>query len=121
MTLSQKQRLFAYFVGKLLIYCYEVLGYEVTLGEAERKKLEAALNASQGDGIVNSNHLIRLAIDLNLFIDGMYCSDTAAHKPLGDYWKSLSDPVKGIICCWGGDFPHKPDGNHYSFEHNGVK
>jgi hypothetical protein len=42
-------------------------------------------------------------------------TDTAVYKPLGDYWKTL-DPA----CCWGGDFS-KPDGNHFSYTHNGIK
>lgn len=37
----------------------------------------------------NSVHKQRLAIDLNLFKGGVYQTSTEAHKPLGEYWKSL--------------------------------
>jgi hypothetical protein len=83
-----------------------------------RSPEQAALNAKKGSGIKNSLHLDKLAIDLNLFINGVYKTDSKDHKPLGDYWKSLS--TKDYQCCWGGDFK-KPDGNHYSIEHEGIK
>jgi hypothetical protein len=112
MTLRQKQSLFAQLVGLLIAEAYRQ-GYELTLGEAYRPPETAALMAKQGKGITNSNHVLKLAIDVNLFKDGVYLSSSASHKPLGDYWKKLNP-----LCRWGGDFN---DGNHYSLEHNGVK
>jgi hypothetical protein len=114
MSLSEKQRLFARYVGMLITWCYKN-GYELTLGEAERSTAQALANAAKGTGIANSLHLIKLAIDLHLFIDGKYQPDTPAYKPLGEYWKSL-DP----LCAWGGDFK-RADGNHFSLSHEGVK
>jgi hypothetical protein len=58
---------------------------------------------------------MRLAVDLNLFKNGQFLTDSEAHRPLGDYWKSLHPD-----CCWGGDFS-KPDGNHYSMQYGGIK
>jgi hypothetical protein len=118
MTLGEKQRRFCYLVGKLILWAYDQ-GYELTFGEATRSAEQAARNAAAGIGISNSLHTKRLAIDLNLFIDVdgemVYQTISEAYKPLGEYWKSL-DPS----CCWGGDFKKK-DGNHFSFEHEGVK
>ena len=114
-TLGQKQRRFARYVGKLINFAYEN-GYELTLGQALRSKAEAEANAASGAGISNSLHLISLAIDLNLFIKGVYQTKTEAHRPLGDYWKTLAPD-----CRWGGDFVSRPDGNHYSVEHRGVR
>ena len=114
MTLGQKQRLFTKLVGQLISWSYEH-GYELTLGDAYRTPEEAAANAASGKGIANSNHTRRLAIDLNLFLNGEYRSDSEAYKPLGEYWCSL-DP----LCRWGGDFT-RPDGNHFSLEHEGVR
>lgn len=115
MTLSEKQRLFTKCVGQLIDWAY-AHGYELTLGDAFRSPQQAAANAAAGSGIANSLHTQRLAIDLNLFINGVYQSDSAAYKPLGDFWKSL-DPG----CCWGGDFVTRADGNHFSITYNGIK
>lgn len=114
MTLGEKQRLFTKLVAKLILWSYEN-GYELTFGETLRTAQQAAENAQTGAGIKRSLHLVRLAVDLNLFRDGRYRTDSEDYKALGDYWKSL-DP----LCRWGGDFS-KPDGNHFSLEHEGVR
>jgi hypothetical protein len=114
MTLGQKQRLFVKLVGELIQFAYKE-GYELSFADAYRDPKQAAQNVAAGTGIANSLHCIRLAIDLNLFEDGKYMTDSDAHKPLGEYWKSLHP-----LCRWGGDFS-KPDGNHYSIEHDGRK
>ncbi len=114
-TLGEQQRRFPPLVAALIQWCY-ANGYELTFGEAVRTQAQAAANAVSGAGISNSLHLIRLAIDLNLFQDGVYLTDTAAYKPLGEYWKSLD-----ADCCWGGDFNTRPDCNHFSFTWGGVK
>ena len=107
MTLGEKQRLFTRYVGMLITWSYKN-GYSLTWGDAYRSPEQAAANAATGSGIVNSLHCKRLAVDLNLFIDGTYITNSDAYKPLGDYWKSL-DP----LCRWGGRFA-RSDGNHYS-------
>lgn len=114
MTLSQQQRAFTLNVSKLIAWAYDN-GFELTFGEALRTPEQAAHNAASGSGIANSLHLIKLAVDLNLFKDGVYQQDSAAYQPLGDYWKTL-DP----LCCYGGDFA-KPDGNHFSMTYGGTK
>jgi hypothetical protein len=114
MTLSEKQRKFSKMIGQLIDFAYEN-GYELTFGEAYRTSEQAALNAKRGTGVANSLHTQRLAVDFNLFIGGQYQTDSEAHRPLGEYWKSL-DPDNS----WGGDFTN-PDGNHYSLSHNGVR
>jgi hypothetical protein len=115
MTLGQKQRLFTLLTSKLIQYAYEQ-GYELTYGDAYRDPALAKLNAAKGTGIANSLHTQRLAVDFNLFKDGVYLTRSEDHAPLGKYWKSLHP-----LCRWGGDFRPNPDGNHYSIEHNGVK
>ena len=89
------------------------MGYQVTFGEAHRPQILADLYRSQGKGISNSLHLIRLAIDLNLFKDGKFLQDTDAHRPLGEWWEAQAPDAR-----WGGRFN---DGNHYSLEHDGRK
>ena len=112
LTLRQKQSLFVQLVGRLIHYAYSQ-GHELTFGEAHRSPEEAARLAASGKCIKNSLHGDRLAIDLNLFINGTYRRSTEAHRPLGDYWESLHPD-----CRWGGHFG---DGNHYSFTHGGRK
>lgn len=110
MTLSEKQALFTVMIAKLIFWADEH-GYRLTFGEAYRTPEQAKLNAQSGKGIASSLHTQRLAVDFNLFINGVYQTTTDAHRPLGEYWESIGGT-------WGGRFN---DGNHYSLEHNGVK
>lgn len=99
MGLQEKQSRFAVEAAKLILVA-ESMGYQVTLGDAyrdERCKYGAA----------NSAHKKRLAIDLNLFKNGVYLTSTSNHEPLGLYWESIG----GI---WGGRFKNA-DGNHYQW------
>lgn len=112
MTLSEKQRKFTVMIGRLIEWA-DKNGYGLTFGEAYRTPEQAQLNAKNGKGIANSLHTQRLAVDFNLFIDNQYQTDSAAYKPLGEFWESIGG-------AWGGRFS-KPDGNHFSLEHNGVK
>lgn len=107
-SLRQKQSRFAVMVAKLILQA-EVMGYEVTLGEAYRTPEQSIINANQGKGISNSLHTLRLAIDLNLFKDDRWLTKTEEHRPLGEWWESIGGT-------WGGRFK-LPDGNHYSLEH----
>lgn len=109
-TLRQKQSRFASMVALLINKAHE-MGYEVTLGEAYRSEWEAARLAKRGLGIKRSLHCDRLAIDINLFKDGVYLTSSEAHRPLGLWWESIGGS-------WGGRFQ---DGNHYSLAHEGRK
>ena len=100
MSLRKKQSKFVRMVADLIIFAYNN-GYELTFGDAY---------ATSGHK-KNSNHYIRLAIDLNLFRDGKYLDKTEDHLPLGRFWESIGG-------AWGGRFH---DGNHYSLEHEGRK
>ncbi len=95
MTLGQQQRKFTKMIAKLILYAYQQ-GYEITLGDAWAK-----------DGHVKGSfHYKRLAIDLNLFKDGVYLTATADHLFLGEKWQEMGGS-------WGGNF-RREDGNHYS-------
>jgi hypothetical protein len=73
-----------------LIHFINVAGYEVTLGETIRSKEEAEANYKKGIGIRDSNHLYRLAIDLNMFKDGKYLTKEKYYAFAGAYWKTLN-------------------------------
>lgn len=94
-----------------LILEAEKLGFEVTLGEAWRSEEEARRLASNRQGIKRSLHCDRMAVDLNLFVDGVWLQSSEAHRPLGELWESWGG-------AWGGRFG---DGNHYSLAHEGRK
>ncbi|WP_413480981.1 M15 family metallopeptidase [Serratia proteamaculans] len=113
MTLSEKQQLFTKLIAQLILWADEK-GYRLTFGEAYRTPEQAALNAKKGSGISNSLHTKRLAVDLNLFINGQYQTNSAAYLPLGEFWESIGGS-------WGGRFRDRPDGNHFSLEHEGVR
>ncbi len=112
MTLSEKQRHFVRLLGRLLAELH-ALGFEATVGDAYRSPEEADRLAALGKGIVNSLHTRRLAIDLNLFRDGEYVTQTMALEPLGRFWEGLHPDTR-----WGGRFG---DGNHFSLTHEGIK
>jgi hypothetical protein len=117
MTLGQKQRLFTKLLPRLLDYIQEQ-GYECTLGDGYRDPRAfgaqgVILDTLAGYGRPRSAHKWRLAIDLNLFLDGEWQTTTEAHRPFGEFWER-----QHVFCQWGGHFD---DGNHYSMIHEGVK
>lgn len=115
MTLREKQSAFALLVARLILEA-ERHGYQVTLGEAWRSEQEAARLAKLGTGIARSLHCDRLAIDLNLFKDGVWLKTTEAHRALGQWWEAQG--TVAVPTVWGGRFN---DGNHYSVSHNGRR
>ena len=99
--LLNKQHSFSLMLGKLLIYLYEK-GYKVSMGDVY------ALTGHKQ----NSNHGLRLAADLNLFLDGVWLDAgegmIKAHTVGHDYWDTLGG-AKRIV----------KDMNHYSVEYQG--
>jgi hypothetical protein len=114
MTLSEQRRLFAKNLAELIDFIY-ARGDECEIEEVKRSQAQANQNAQTGAGISNSLHVIGLAADLSLFVNGEFHSDADAYRPLADYWTSLH-PLNR----WGGDFA-KPDADHFSSERSGVK
>ena len=111
-TLGQKQRRFSLMAAQLILWIYDK-GYEATLGDAYRDpRVFGIVGEKKGYGHKKSGHKKRLAIDLNLFIEGVYQTSTEAYKEVGMYWESLSEDAR-----WGGRFN---DGNHFSLEHEGT-
>ena len=99
MSLRKKQSIFAQNVGKLIAFAYENC-YELTLGEAQRTIEQQRIYVETGASkTMRSNHLNKMAIDLNVFIDGRLTYEFEDIKPLGDYWESLHPHNR-----WGGDW-----------------
>jgi len=87
----------------LLIAKVKEMGYQATWGHAWRSPACAV-------GSKSSKHKRRLAVDVNLFRDGVYLEGTEDHRPLGEWWESIGGE-------WGGRFD---DGNHYQWPSKGV-
>jgi len=121
MTLRQKQSIFLLNVSKLIQWAFNN-GYELTSGELYRttdqqllyfhgytlEKVKNGLKAiktHRRSKTMNSKHLLKLAVDLNLFIDGKYKTDKESFKPLAEYWKTLHPKNKSGYD-WGWDFNH---------------
>ena len=108
MSLGSAQRQFTRHVADLIDFIYDS-GYEATFGDAYRDPRSHSPMGIHGVyGRPYSAHKQRLAVDLNLFKDGVYLRHTESHKPFGEFWKGLHPDNR-----WGGDF-EKKDGNHYS-------
>lgn len=111
MRLGEKQELFSRLMAEHVVWLYEQ-GYAVRSGD---------YFASTGHR-PGSNHYIKLAADLNLFLEGEYLDETMDHQESGEKWESRHE-----LCRWGGnwdkdDHPGEPgedDGNHYSLIHEG--
>lgn len=95
MSLRESQSKFALMVGKLIIYAYG-LGYELTFGDIYPARFKHSPTGQHPKG---------LAIDLNLFLNGLYIQDGTGHDKLHDYWDLL-----------GGSPRLLNDMNHYMIE-----
>ena len=103
MGLGTEQERFSRMAVKLLSKAHE-LGFEVRIGHCMRCR-------DCTTGRKTSLHKEKLAIDINLFKDGVYLQETNDHLALGEFWESIDG-------AWGGRFN---DGNHYSLEYQGRK
>lgn len=100
------QRKMAYMVGRLIIHTYEVLGYELTLGEG--------YDDDNTGHMKGSTHYIRIGQDLNLFKDKVWL-DKGPEMEKGfnlmhDFWDSM-----------GGARRIDRDLNHFSLEYQGRR
>lgn len=113
MKLGETQREFTKAIGKLILFAYSINGVELTFGDAYRDpRVYGVLGEKKGYGAANSNHKNRLAVDLNLFVDGAYIS-SSEHT----MWKKLHE----AWVSFGGAKAIPNDANHFSFEWNGYR
>ena len=108
MSLRSLQSEFAVAIARHILWLNDN-GYEVTLGDAFRSPEECSRLGHE-----ESCHGLRLAVDLNLFKDGIYLTSTQDHERSGARWQADG----GDVACWGGMFK---DGNHYSYSYQGRK
>ena len=111
-NLGEKQELFMRLLPGLLNQVH-AMGYQLRGGDLFRApSVHGEMGEKKSYSAANSCHKLKLAIDLNLFKDGEFLTDTEDHRPIGEWWESLHP-----LCRWGGRWN---DGNHYSLEHNGF-
>lgn len=108
MSLVSEQAAFLLDASRLIQKATQ-MGFVVTGGELFRTAEQQAIYVKNGRSkTMNSNHLKRLAIDLNVFKDGVLCYDIAVLKPLGDYWERMNPKNS-----WGGNWAKFPDAPHF--------
>lgn len=117
LSLREKRCILAQHIAALIQEA-KSLGYEIALNECLRTQAQAMANAASGAGIAHSLHLVGLAVDVALYHEGAYLTTSDAYSPLGVWWEARS--TTDYTLCWGGRFS-KPDGNHFSMMHNGIK
>ena len=84
------------------------LGFLVTGGELWRTEDQQKIYLETGRSkTMSSNHLKRLAIDLNFFRDGDLSMGKEVLQGLGDFWESLDEQNR-----WGGNWQFY-DGGHF--------
>lgn len=108
MKLGKKQELFMRLLPRLIDKAHE-LGFEIRGGDLFRDPRTNGENGvKKGYGASNSRHKLKIAIDLNLFKDGVFMQKTSDHEELGQWWEAQHE-----LCRWGGRFN---DGNHYELQ-----
>ena len=113
MTLGQQQELFMHLLPRLIDHAHSI-GFEIRGGDLFRDpRVHGGFGTRKGYGKARSCHKLKLAIDLNLFLNGKFIRTTSGHKALGQWWEQQHP-----LCRWGGRFG---DGNHYSLERFGSQ
>jgi len=108
MNLGKRQRIFSLRLAQLVVWAYDQ-GYEFSQGDGYRDPRAFGVIGESGPyGAKNSNHKLRLAHDLNLFIDGEYIRDGKhpAWAEIGEHWEKIAMDINGR---WGGRYG---DANH---------
>lgn len=108
MSLVHEQHLFLQDVTRLLTLAWSH-GFEVTGGELYRTKEQQEIYVKSGRSMtMASNHLRRLAIDLQFFKNGLWIQKKAELQELGDYWENLNPKNR-----WGGNWVSFADLPHF--------
>lgn len=119
MSLIREQSAFLLHVSELIKKASE-LGFFISGGELFRTPEQQALHVQNGrSATLNSQHLKRLAIDLNFFKELpngelKLTYDIDELRPLGLFWEGLDDANR-----WGGNWTSFKDAPHFERKENG--
>jgi len=98
MSLLNEQFAFTHDVSKLFHFIW-ANGFEFSIGEVMRPQEMQDIYVRTGRSKTEkSQHLKKLAIDLNIFKDGVLATVDQI-KPIGKYWESLAEVNR-----WGGSW-----------------
>jgi peptidoglycan L-alanyl-D-glutamate endopeptidase CwlK len=107
-SLVKEQAEFLLDLCRLISYATEC-GWQVTGGELWRTPEQQAEYVRTGRSkTLKSNHLRRLAIDLNFFKDGKLIYDKDQLRLFGQFWEMLDARNR-----WGGNFKSLVDVPHF--------
>jgi len=108
MSLSHEQQEFVLDVARLIFFAEEN-GIRLTAGEFLRTKEQQKIYFETGKSkTMNSNHLRKLAVDFNFFLNGKLTYEKSKLIILGEYWESLNEKNR-----WGGNFKSFTDTPHF--------
>lgn len=108
MSLVREQAAFLLDVCKLIEYA-TAQGFVVTGGELWRTPEQQQVYVKTGRSkTMASNHLRRLAIDLNFFRNEVLIYDLKALQPIGQAWEMMHSKNR-----WGGNFKSFKDVPHF--------
>jgi hypothetical protein len=116
MTLGARKKLFTRVLNEFLITVLALPGYDVVFGQVHRTPEQQEIYLKTGKSKTkNSTHLLSMAADLNVFVDGEYIDCVAddnkttltdEHKIfflLGEEWEKICTKY-GVTPEWGGRF-----------------
>lgn len=107
--LREQQNFFVEDVITILMFILSLEGYTVSFGEAHRPDEMQKIYLEKGlTKTLESYHQKRLAIDLNIFVNGKLTYDKKLLQVIGDKWESLN-PLNR----WGGNFKSFVDAPHF--------
>lgn len=113
MSLVREQSIFLSHVADLIKKASE-LGFLTSGGELYRTTEQQALHVKNGRSTtMNSQHLKRLAVDINFFVpapdgDLKLTYDVEDLRPLGEFWEALDEANR-----WGGNWSSFKDTPHF--------
>lgn len=114
MTLREARCLFTKAVCELILYMNSQPGYAAAMSEGMDR---VTVKDPTTDHMKGSLHEIGLALDIDLYKDGVYLTNTSDHERFGVWWETKGN-AEGLPLAWGGRFK---DGNHYSLSYQGKK
>lgn len=106
MKLSEHQAIFSCHTS-LTVLRFSQPPYRLVIGEVKRSEYQQIEHVANGvSWTLDSDHLLKLAVDFFLWIDGVYQSKSADYWPVARFWESLDPLNYSGLLRWGKDGHH---------------